>query len=309
MIETLPVEYQQRVERCVHALADFERDGSLPSHVVRDAVVVDWEAGDLAFSVALLSRGAKFVYAFDKWLQPDAIPVELRRLPNLVVQKCDIAQFLLHREADVLRNDTINLIFANTVTEHMQSLAQDFHIAYRLLERGGRLFVNHDNYYQPVGSHDHGFLFYGPESEIVFQGTACWTTAQKCDSSASHRADIARRYPWTWNAELDGARDPSNCPACPYFKRSQAWAHLLYSSEFDTLFPTPAFKTGVEGASLNKLTIFQLKQLLIENSFVIVTERRSHVSNTPPAELLSGEMSFTREDLTTATIRILAERK
>jgi len=179
-------------------------------------------------------------------------------------------------------------------------------ICYRLLKEGGYLFINHDNYYQPTGAHDHGFLFYGENNMIVRQGPACWQMPEKCQASADHRRWIAEHLPWTWrNTEK---LTPENCTLCPYYKRSQPWAHLIYQNEFVSLFDNVSFTTGYPNSSLNKVTPFQLRQFVLEAGFVIEKEVRNRVSNLPPDFLLCPPYNFSLQDLTTSTMTLLARK-
>jgi 2-polyprenyl-6-hydroxyphenyl methylase/3-demethylubiquinone-9 3-methyltransferase len=302
---TLPPEFVSRVNARLADLRRFDQRGTLPSALVQGKVIVDWEAGDLAFSVALLLSGAEKVFAIDCSMQFQQIPTAIKELPRLKILRGSIIDFLSLRKASFEIGGRVDLIFSNTVTEHIQALPASFKAASELLESGGYLFTNHDNYYQPVGSHDHGFLYYGEDNKIAFQGIRCWERNEKCTSSENHRREIATKFPWTWDASLDALCDPARCQECPYFRRSQPWAHLIYQDDFNRLFPGAAFKTGVEGASLNKVTLFQLRQYILESGFHVITEQRNRVSNELPAKKLD---QFTRDELLTTTAEILAQR-
>lgn len=303
-LAALPEEYRAKVagrRRELHWLRDR---GVLPTEIVRGETVVDWECGDGAFAVAMLLEGAGRVVAVDSWLDEAAVPPPLLLLPGLAIAKLDIAGTgAALAEAGVLAD----LVFANTVTEHIPDLVGAFTEIRRLLRPGGYFFTNHDNYLQPVGSHDHGFLFYGPDLEIVFQGVRCWEQEEKCAASAEHRARIARDYAWTWTPDLERTRDPSDCQRCFYFRRAQPWAHLLYQAEFRTYFGNETFFTGRRRSALNKVTLFQLRQFIVEAGMSIVAGDRSFVANEPPAALLGAPHFLSREDLRTCTATVLAQ--
>ena len=71
----------------------------------------------------------------------------------------------------------------------------------RIVRPGTEIFVHHDNFYQPVGHHDHGLLFLneklGPLSPKVFGVGRCRRSALP---SEAHRASMAERWPWLWSA-------------------------------------------------------------------------------------------------------------
>ena len=65
-------------------------------------------------------------------------------------------------------------------------------------------------------------------------------------------------------------------------------------------------KTGIEGASLNKVTLFELRQYILESGFHVITEQRDRVS----IELSASKKleQFTQDELLTTTAEILAQR-
>jgi hypothetical protein len=111
---------------------------------------------------------------------------------------------------------------------------------------------------------------------------------------------------WTWNEELEATRDPSNCASCSYFKRSQHWAHLTAVDEFTTVFNDPSFLTGRPGSSLNKLTTFQVRQLLNEAGFQLKKFHRNTCANEAPIELVDA--GFSPLELKTTTTQWLCTR-
>jgi SAM-dependent methyltransferase len=291
-----------RVQGRLADLALLMKSGVISPEHIADKVVLDWECGDGAFVAAFGLSGARRIIASDKWLDIARIPPVLRDAPDFHFKATAIAAF--EREL----HGMVDLVFANTVTEHMQDLPGDFAAVHRVLRPGGHFVINHDNYYQPVGSHDHGFLYY-EGGQVVRQGPDCWNSDLKCAASQAHRDDIAERLPWTWDRRNETHRDPLNCKACHYYKRSQPWAHLIYQDEFDALFPQDSFSTGRETSSLNKATVFQLRQFLIEAGFEIEKEHREMIGNRPPEVLLNLATQFTDIDLRTSMYRVLARRK
>lgn len=303
VLASLPEAYRARVAMRVQDLQGLRERGSLPGELLQSEWLIDWECGDCAFAIALLLCGAKRVMAADSWLDEGRLPSGLLAMPGLVTAKLDIAGVAAaFADAGIVAD----LVFANTVTEHIQDLPAAFTAIRRSLRPGGYFFTNHDNYYQPVGSHDHGFLFYGPNNEIVFQGVRCWEKAEKCAASDEHRARIARDLPWTLTREQDATRNPTNCDKCFYFRRAQPWAHLLNQAEFRTYFGSETFTTGRPQSGLNKVTLFQLRQLIVEAGMELVRFDRHLIVNEPPAELLAPPFCFSRDELETSTAAILA---
>ncbi|MFO1075544.1 MAG: hypothetical protein U1E17_23160, partial [Geminicoccaceae bacterium] len=94
---------------------------------------------------------------------------------------------------------------------------------------------------------------------------------------------------------------------CFYFRRAQPWAHLLYQAEFRTYFGNETFFTGRRRSALNKVTLFQLRQFIVEAGMSIVAGDRSFVANEPPAALLGAPHFLSREDLRTCTATVLAQ--
>lgn len=294
--------FRARIKDRMEALKVFMGRGVLAHDHFAGKVVLDWECGDGAFAAAFGLEGARQVIGSDRWLPVGNLPQALLNAPHFRFRRAELIEF----ENEIA--GSVDLVFANTVTEHLKDLPRDFAAARRVLKPGGYLMINHDNYFQPVGSHDHGFLNYSGD-RIVRQGPDCWNQPTKCDFSKGYLADVARRLPWTWDPRNDAHKDPLNCEACHYFKRSQPWAHLIFQNEFDQLYPQASFSTGHANSSLNKVTIFQLRQFLIEAGFEIVREDRATIANEPPEALLRGHIPFTARDLQTNMYRVLARRK
>jgi 2-polyprenyl-6-hydroxyphenyl methylase/3-demethylubiquinone-9 3-methyltransferase len=300
----LPTDYRAKVEIRRLELGMFRDRGTLPAELVRSEWVLDWECGDCAFAIAMLLEGARHVIAADSWLNESALPQQLLTFPGLVTAKLDVAGIVA---ALAKVNIQLDMVFANTVSEHIPDLPAALSNIRRALRPGGHFFNNHDNYYQPCGSHDHGFLFYGPNSEIVFQGVRCWEMDEKCEASATHRESIQRNFHWTLSPEQELTRKPEACDRCFYFRRAQPWAHLLNQTEFQIYFGNETFFTGRPRSVLNKVTLFQLRQYIVEAGMKIMAFDRSHVVNDPPAALLNAPYFFSKEDLVTCTATMLAK--
>lgn len=302
----LPEDFRNHVQRRKDELHWFNDRGVLSTNILSQDIVLDWEAGDCAFSIAMLLIGAKRVVAADSWMNIPSLAFEATKFPGLFVAKATIQE--IKTAADQSRMN-FDLVFANTVTEHLPNLVGSFRDIYNILRRNGHFFTNHDNYYQPVGSHDHGFLFYGENLEIVPQGVRCWESAEKCAVSADHRARIAGQLSWTYSPDLEKSRDPNDCEKCFYYRRSQPWSHLLYQEEFRSVFGNESFFTGTRRSTLNKVTLFQLRQFVVESGMDIVASDRVFVSNEPPESLLQAPFFFSYEDLKTCTATILAQKQ
>jgi SAM-dependent methyltransferase len=277
----------------------FESIGMLPMSAYEGKVVLDWEAGDGAFSIAMLLKGAHRAVAIDSWTTADTMPAAARLLPGFSFQQGSIQDW----EAGH-RGTPFDLVFSNTVTEHIGDLTSAFDTIARLLKQGGLFFNNHDNYYSPCGSHDHGFWYYGANGGVEFQGVKCWTTSQKCQSSTNHRARLISHFPWTWSTQNETELTPDSCTKCRYYKRSQPWAHLRFVDEFRSLYNDPSFLTAPRPtSSVNKITPFLLRQLLNEAGFKLAKWQRTQSTNQPDQEIL--DLGFSPLDLTTQTVMTL----
>ncbi len=297
-----PSAYANRVRERMRELTWFQEARIFSCEQYRDKKVLDWEAGDAAYAVALLLSGAKSVTAIDSWATLEAVPAEVRSMPGFEFQKIGISDYLnSNRNA----KSSYDFIFSNTVTEHIADLAGAFDSIRSLLKIGGHYFNNHDNYYSPCGSHDHGFWLQGEDQRIVFQGISCWKMEEKCSASEAHRARISQELPWTWSDKNSADLTLSNCDECRYFKRSQEWAHIRAYRDFPEVFNDPSFLSMREGSSLNKITPFQLLQLLSEAGFEITHISRTTVQNEPTEDLL--KLGLSKLDLQTWTIRTLCK--
>lgn len=289
---------------CDQTLKTFEREDSLlPTDLVGKRVL-DWECGLGAYAATFLELGAASVTGIDTWLNVEHAKNSLTLLPRSRFERISLERFSERPE----NWGAYDLVFSNTVTEHMLNLPRALTICYQLLAKNGLLIVNHDNYYQPVGSHDHGFLFYNDNGQIVFQGSRCWDTVEKCTTSADYRRSISERLPWTWTPHMESRLTPEDCTQCPYYRRAQPWAHLLYQNDFLGVFPQQVFTTGYAQSTLNKVTPFQLRQFVIEAGFVVERWTEHRITNQPPASLLNPPYRFSVDDLRTSTITVRGRR-
>lgn len=278
----------------------WSETGVLSTTQIKGKQILDWECGTGVFTAIFIEEGAASVMAIDTWLDISYIKQTIGKLSGVHFRKISLDELAKNEQF----HNAYDLIFANTVTEHLKDLAYLFTICHRLLAVNGEFILNHDNYYQPVGSHDHGFLFYGDDNQVVFQGSRCWENDAKCETSAEFRRLLHENFNWTWNEWNEAQLTPDNCHYCPYYRRSQPWSHLLYQNEFRQVFPQPCFTTGYPRSGLNKITPFQLRQYLIEAGFDIQAWVPRTVNNQPPQELLRPPFNFSVDDLCTSVIAI-----
>lgn len=295
--------YWQQVDGRSAELRWFGDEGVLPNDLIAGKTILDWECGNCAYSAALIRHGAAEVVAIDTWFHESWIPSEDRAHIPVLGTKIDIANYVARGH----EFKQFDLVFCNTVTEHIQDLPSAFDNIFKILKPGGYFFTNHGNYYDPVGHHDHGFLFYR-NGGVEYLGPKCWEITEKCEASATFRKNMRANQPWLLDEDFENRLTPDNCGSCSLYKRSQPWAHLIYQSEFRDVFRNPGFTTGRSGSSLNKFTSFQVRQLLIESGFDVVKEHRSMVNNEPPPELLAEPFNFSAIELKTAAHRYLARK-
>ena len=301
-----PEAYRSRVASCREELEGWVRSGVLPAVCFQDKLVLDLECGDAAFALAFLDMGARRVHAIDTFLSQKEIPEAVRNNPDLMLGNYGILQYREHLDS---LGEKPDLIFINTSSEHVRHLPEFLLACSEVVEHGAFIFLNHDNYYQPVGSHDHGMLESDDAGGIRFLGVPCWEDERKCEASAEHRRKMHQERPWNWDRYTESKLSPEDCSRCPYYRRSQPWAHLLYQEDFARIFPQQGFHTARKRAGLNKVTIFQLRQFVVEAEFLLAREERVKITNQPPRALLEPPFCFHPEDLTTRTIVILARRK
>lgn len=187
------------------------------------------------------------------------------------------------------------------MTEHTSDPRAFFRSLALALRPGTEVLMHHDNFFQPVGHHDHGLLFLNNQTwSIDPQGISCWKSAERCAASAGHRRRLLEEFPLVWSQASEATCDPSSCGCCNYFRRSRPWAHLLYGDDLLRTFPEPFFSND-----LNRITPDQLKWYVQEAGFAILKERRTWVKNEVPPNL---EYRFGRENLSTFTITLRARR-
>lgn len=295
-LSTLSPDVRRDVEGKIEELSWHQRLGLLSPEMYVGKTVLDWEAGLCGFSAAFYCLGAANVVAIDSWVQDVSLPAEYLALKEFSFSQISIAEFVSMNSGSGIKFD---LLFSNTVTEHISDLPAALSNLKSILRPDGFYLNVHDNYYSPCGSHDHGFWFYGSDGAIDFQGRNCWASPSKCEASAEHRDKLLKQMPWTWNSELEQKRDPEHCENCAYFRRSQPWAHLVNVNEFVEAFNDPSFLTWRPGSSLNKVTTFQMRQLLVEAGFRVLGFHRNSCTNEPPDALLDA--GFSRLELTTTT--------
>lgn len=297
----LDAQFSATVESYRAHLSWFAAEGVLPDSLVAGKRVLDWECGSGAFSVAMLQQGAAEAVAIDSRYNHQWTPADVRETVEPTRQ--DIRDLAL----DPSKQAQFDLVFSNTVTEHILDLPGALSAAFLLLKPGGHFFTNHGNYYNPTGHHDHGFLNYA-NGGVEFMGPRCWESDEKCDASAEFRGAVAVNYPWTMPPNFNSYLAPGDCKNCIYFKRAQPWAHLLHHEEFRTVFGNPQFTTGRAHSSLNKMTSFQVRQMLVEAGFDLVKHHRDMVCNEPPAELLVEPYNFNAIELRTGAHRFLSQK-
>jgi 2-polyprenyl-6-hydroxyphenyl methylase/3-demethylubiquinone-9 3-methyltransferase len=261
-------------------LNNWNASGLIPVEAIAGRKIWDLECGHGIYSAVLSLRGASFVLGSDTFLDDQTVPACIRALPNMQFERGSVLEMAARLR---FRPD---LIFFHNSSEHVADLPQLLCCCADVLLSGGLFFIAHDNYYQPVGHHDQFFLRLNPDTQTVeFQGVKCWESAARCEASREHRERMAGQPRARWDDDLERRLSPQDCRQCVYWKRSRPWAHLIYQSEFGDLFPQRWFHT-VRGGSLNKLTLFQVRQFMIEAGFEFFTGGCSEVRNEIPPELL-----------------------
>ncbi len=257
--------------------------------------VLDWECGDGAFALAFRELGAKSVVGIDSWVNFSEEYVHQAKKRGVTLATKSISD---------IGDEEFDLVFCNTVTEHIQSLHESISAVSSVLGLGGVFFTNHDNYYHPAGSHDHGFVKVKGKGDVVFLAEDCWDQEEKCAASNEHRVRLSKNRPFQWGERFERMLNPVDCTKCPYFIRAQPWAHIAYQKDFSRVFP----KTMRIGGSLNKLTPFQLRQILSECGLRIEREARTEVSLAPSATILQADPSLSEALLRTWMVK-LSSRK
>jgi len=269
--------------------------GALPDPAGR--VVWDMGCGWGAFSLAFLAEGARAVVGTDAFLDRTRIPAELAETESLRLlqgETTDLAGTFFGEAVDCAP-----LLFMHLVSEHVSDLPALLRAVRAHCRDGTQYFIHHDNYYHPVGHHDHGFLRFNPGTRSVESlAVACWDQEERCAASEGHRSGLRTDRAWQWSPASESTRDPAKCHACNYRLRAMPWAHLLSADRFMKVFPEPFFVNA-----LNKITPFQLRQFLLESGFAIQSDVRYPLGNSVPPELAGR---FTDDDLRTFTVTIVA---
>ena len=126
----------------------------------------------------------------------------------------------------------------------------------------------------------------------------CWEKPEKCDASAEYRKKCEVRHDWTvkqWHLT------PHDCTQCTYYHRAQVWGHLLYQDAYPRDYPGDFYTARM----LNKITMYQLRQYLVEAGFRVAYWRPNQVENVPPPELLA---KFSEADLRTDEVLFAVEK-
>jgi SAM-dependent methyltransferase len=269
---------------------------SMPPETYAGKDVLDIGCGVGAASAHFLERGARSVWGIDPVL-PEELIQQLSILPRTRFLSGALSR-------DLFGDQRFDLVYAHFVTEHIHDLPIDLALLHDLLRPGGRFVGIHDNYYGPMGGHDHAFM--GPTAEndklIECKAVRCWESAEKCETSAEFRAEAEKRHDWTathWDLT------PEDCSRCQYFHRARIWGHLLSQDSYALDYPGDFYRSNVAEGGLNKVTPFQLRQYLIEAGFQIKTWEPHKIQNQPPPELLER---FSRSDLQTSVILFAADK-
>ena len=261
--------------------------------------ILDWECGTAAHASLFVFSGAKHVVATDSypmWENTQIFSIAQNQFTYL-------GRSLPHALEELPKNMLFDLCFSNTSSEHIpvEILEQSLQLIHQQLTKGGILFINHDNYYSPMGAHDVAVMHSKENYKtIIPKGEDCWNDGF-CPSSKETREYLGSQiyHPTDLDSppeSLDiSIGDYARCTDCPYYKRSQLWAHLLYPDEFDSLFGT------WHRDCLNKITIQELRAILDRCGFDILLEHPLIISNIPPATLLA---TYGEENLTTTTLKM-----
>lgn len=278
--------FAEQLQRDRAALATWS---CLPESHYVDKDILDLGCGWGAGCAAFLERGARFAWGIDPVLTSEMLS-HLSVLPQSRFTAGILAP-------EVFVPQRFDLVYAHFTTEHIYNLARVMGYVFELLKPGGHFVCLHDNYYAPMGGHDHAFIGPAPGKDRILQSKAppCWKSPHKCAASATFRQEAEQQYDWT----LKGwTLTPSDCSLCSYYHRAQLWGHLLFQEYYRKDFPGDFFQTRLE-CGLNKVTPFQLRQFLVEAGFDLVTWERSMINNVPPPELTR---LFPIDDLQTGCI-------
>lgn len=275
-----------------NTLRHWVADGMLPP--LEGLTIWDIGCGWGHFALAMLEEGAARVVATDIVFDRGQIPSALSEHPRATLLEGRVEQLA----ESIYRGDhgaPPDVLFMHLMTEHVANLPAFFDALRVGLPSTTRVFVHHDNYYQPTGHHDHLFLALEPRSyTIQSKCVPCWSLPERCAASEGHRRSLVA---WQWGPASQ-ATVGGDCEQCNYKLRAEPWAHLVHQRRFRDIWPEPMFREA-----MNKVTTFQVRQYLLEAGFDILEERRSWVGNQPPAALAA---QFTAQELRTFTISFLA---
>jgi len=102
----------------INDLNIFENNNILYEKEIHDNVILDWECGSGLYSAVFVERGAKCIYSIDTWLDLDQFSKFPGNIPIIQYDRISIEDFSIKERLD----EKIDIIFANTVTEHMINL-------------------------------------------------------------------------------------------------------------------------------------------------------------------------------------------
>jgi len=269
-------------------IENFIKSGLMPDPT--NMTVWDLGTGNGYFAMAMANMGAKRVLASD--------------VQELGV-KHDRVAFVKGEFADAVaafgENGRIeaDLVFMHLMTEHVVEIRSFLHELYEITGDRTQIFVHHDNFFQPVGHHDHDMLFLDNATwEIKPQGTSCWAHESRCALSDEHRSRLSEGR---WSAVSEASRDPSHCGDCNYFRRSQPWAHLIYADKFAETFPETVFHEAMNAVSARQLRLYAIMA-----GWEILAEERSWIANKPSDDLVAA---YSIENLSTFTYSFRARKR
>ena len=275
---------------------EYVRVGLMPNPTGRR--VWDLGCGDGRFVAAFLELGASRVLASDLHIPQTGAADTLRNDPRVAWL---VGDFEAARRAWG-QPMPVDVVFMSLMTEHVTEPRAFLHNLAALLSSDTEVLLHHDNFFHPVGHHDHGLLFLNSKTWCIDpQGIVCWDKPQRCVASAEHRQHLLANFPQLWSQASESTRDPASCASCNYFRRSRPWAHLIYGDDLARTFPEAFFWND-----LNRLTPDQLKWFAQEAGFSILHERRLWVANEVPPDL---EFRFGKENLTTFTSTLRLRRR
>jgi 2-polyprenyl-3-methyl-5-hydroxy-6-metoxy-1,4-benzoquinol methylase len=167
-------QHWQQIEATIHA---YLNSGYILNDDIVGKPVLDLECGRGAGAQVFSLLGAKDSFGYDAFLGAD-VPKQYDNKKVIYVP----TDFSQSREL----NGEIDFIYLNNATEHIANMGLVFGKAFSALKPGGCLFLAHDNYYQPVGHHDHKFLFLNKSGTAVEPvAPRCYDQAAKCAFSSA----------------------------------------------------------------------------------------------------------------------------